>query len=169
MRLILIPLLFSIALAQQPVQIANPCIQFACFHASTSGSVAAAGTSTLTIQEPATGVRQVQFITVTSQCATQTFTVSQAQNGAAATTTAGTAVALIPTTATAAAKVFTASNVGAGTATAVALSYLAGTASSIDLSMRSMSIAANNYSVTLTNTGALACTGSIDIYWYERQ
>lgn len=169
MRLFLIPVFFSIALAQTPVQAVNPCIKNACFHASTSGSLASSAATTLTIQEPATGVKQIQFIAAVSQCATQTFTVTQAQNGTAATTTVGTAVALMPTTATAAAKVFTASNVGAGTATAVSLGYLAGTASSIDLSMRSMSIAANNYSVTLTNTGAVSCTGSIDIYWYERQ
>lgn len=154
--------------AQQQVQIVNPCIQFACFHAYVSASLASSASTTLTIQEPATGMRQVQFLTAVTQCATQAYTITQAQSGTAATATAGTAIALIPTTATAAAKIFTASNVGGGTVTAAPIILAAGP-QSVDLSQRTMSAAAANYSVTLTNNGGSSCTGAMDIYWYEKQ
>lgn len=167
--LILLLSLFAGAItAQQQVQIANPCVQFACFHAYVSASLASSASTTLTIQEPATGMRQVQLQFAVTQCATQAYTISQAQSGTAATTTAGTAIALLPTTATAAAKVFTASNVGAGAVTAAPIILAAGP-QSVDLSQRTMATAAANYSVTLTNNGASSCTGAMDIYWYEKQ
>lgn len=155
---------------QVPTQNINPCLQQACFFATQSASVSASGTTTLTIQQPATGGRQVIFNAAVVQCPGQTFTVDQSQNGTAASATAGTAVALIPTTATAAAKVWTASNAGSGTAVAPTLSFTSGAIAAIDLSQRTTGLSGTtvNYNVKLTNTGSGSCTGSIAIYWAER-
>jgi hypothetical protein len=166
--------------AQTPVQNQNPCLQQACFFATQSGTVASSGATTLTIQQPATAARQVTFMGAVVQCPGQSFTIGQSQNGTAATATAGTAVALIPiatinagtTPVTAKALVFTASNVGGGTAVAPALTYASGSNPPvIDLSQRTMGTpnpGPLSYSVTLTNTGAGNCTGSIGIYWAEK-
>jgi hypothetical protein len=164
--------------AQTPVQIANPCLQQACFFATQSATVGSAGTITLTVQQPASGARSVTFLAAVGQCATQTFTVDQAQNGTAATATAGTAVALVPiqtinggtTPVAAASKVFTSSNVGGGTAISPTLTYPSGSIAVVDLSQRTVTIGGtgNNYSVTLTNTGGSSCGGSIAIYWAEK-
>ena len=174
-------LLFPLALfAQTPVQIANPCVQQSCFWATQSATVGASSSIVLTIQQPSTGARQVSFWQAFVQCPGQSFTISQAENGTAATATAGTASALIPihyinngtTAVTAAALVFTSSNVGGGTATAPVQTWTSGSAPTIDLSQRTMGIppagTSFNYSITLTNTGGSSCTGSIGIYWYEK-
>lgn len=165
-------------LAQTPVVIPNPCLQLSCFFATQSATVANSAATTLTIQQPATGFRQVNLIGAVVQCPGQTFTVDQSQNGTAATATAGTAVALQPiatinggaTPVTASAKIFTASNVGGGTAVAPTLTYSSGAIASIDLSMRTMATAgtAVNYSITLTNTGSGSCTGTVSLYFGER-
>lgn len=158
--------------AQVPTQIINPCLQQACFFATVSGTVNSAGTSKLTIQQPATGGKQVIYNYAVVQCPGQTFSIDQSQNGTGATTTAGTAIALIPnSTATAAAKVFTASNVGGGTAAGPTLTFTAGGPQIVDLSQRSTGLSGitNNFTVTLTNTGAGSCTGAVSIYWAEKQ
>ena len=157
------------AYAQQPVQIQNPCLNNQCFHAFVSASVAATANTVFTIQEPAIGFKYIQLQTAIVQCPAQAFTVAQSQNGVAATTTAGATIALIPTTAAAKAQIFTASNVGAGTAMSAPLVYTAGDARVIDLSQRVMNSASQNYSITLTNNGGAACTATIDVFWYERQ
>lgn len=166
--------------AQVPTQQPNPCIQQACFMATQSATVAGSGgNSTLTIQQPATGSRQINFMTGIVTCDTQPFTVSQAQNGSAASATTGTAVALIPlqvtgsgAAVTATANVFTSSNVGGGTAVASVLPFAAGSVTVLDLSMRTWAAGAsattNNYSIKLTNTGPSSCTGAVTIYWRER-
>ena len=171
----------SLLFAQTPVQIANPCFQQACFHAYTAPTLTSSSSTTLTIQEPTAtssgpggqvpaGVKQVNFLVAVVNCSGQPFTITQAENGAAATATAGTALALDPgSSKTAAAKVWTASNVGTGTATAAPLSYTIGDPRTIDLTQRSMGVASHNYSITLTNNGSSSCTGSIDIYWSEQQ
>ena len=166
-----LPFLFcAAALAQTPVNNINPCVQQGCYYAGSSATVSASGTTTLTIQQPTTGARQVSFVGAVVQCPGQTFTVSQAQNGTAATATAGTAVSLIPTTTAAAALVFTASNVGAGTGVAPVITYTSGSVATLELSQRTMGLSGgtNNYSITLTNTGSSSCTGTIGIYWSER-
>jgi hypothetical protein len=178
MKRISIFLFAVLAFAQTPIQIANPCDQQQCFFATQSATVAASGVTTLTVQQPANGARQVTFTAAIIQCPGQSFTVGQAQNGTGATATAGTATALLPihtinagsTAVTAAARVFTASNVGAGTAVAPALVYASGSFAVIDLSQRNVGLSGigNNYSVSLTNTGAASCTGSIAIYWAEK-
>lgn len=171
-RLAVCALGVSAAMAQVPTQIINPCLQQACYFATVSGTISSSGTSKLTIQQPATGARQINYIAAVAQCAGQSFSVDQAENGTAATTTAGTAVALIPTTATASAKVFTASNVGSGTATGPTLAFTAGNPQVIDLSQRTtgtvVAATTNNYTITVTNTGSGSCTGGISIYWSER-
>jgi hypothetical protein len=170
----------GIAFAQTPVQIQNPCLQAACFWATQSATVASSSSIVLTIQQPATGARQVSFQQAIVQCPGQSFTISQAQNGAAATATAGSASALLPiqyinngsTAVTAAALVFTSSNVGTGTATSPIQTYPSGGSPPVlDLSNRTMGIPPTgsfNYSVTLTNTGGSSCTGTIGIYWSEK-
>ena len=169
MRLLFVLLIVVSGFSQQPVQIQNPCLNNQCFHSSTSLTLSSSASTVFTIQNPATGFKYVQFNAAVVQCTGQTFTVSQAQNGTAATTTAGTVTALLPTTATATAKAFTASNVGAGTAMAATLSYGVGDARVIDLSQRVMNTAGANYSITLTNTGGSSCTATVDVFWYERQ
>lgn len=182
MKIVFLPLTlglaFSPAFAQAPVQIVNPCLQQACFFATQSATVTMGSSTTLTVQQPAAGIRQVSFLAAIVQCPGQAFTVSQAQNGTAATATAGTAVALVPiqvtgggTAVSAAAKVFTASNVGGGTATAPVLSYSSGQPPVVvDLLQRTMGVTSpvSNYSVTLTNGGSGSCTGTVSIYWGEK-
>lgn len=158
--------------AQVPTQIINPCLQQACFFATVSGTVTSSGTSKLTIQQPASGGKQITYNAAIVQCPGQSFSIDQSQNGTGATTTAGTAVALIPNSgATASAKVFTASNVGGGTAVGPTLTYTSGGPQVVDLSQRTTGLSgiANNYTVTLTNTGAGSCTGVVSIYWSEKQ
>lgn len=169
--LVLFSLLAPRLFAQLPVQGTPICQAQNCFFATVSGSIGSSGTSKLTIQQPSTGGKQVTFIAAVVQCAGQTFTVDQSQNGTAASATAGSAVALAPNSAAAVAKVFTASNVGGGTAVAPTLSYTAGDARVIDLSYLFMKASGttNNYTVTVTNTGGSSCTGGISIYWGEKQ
>jgi hypothetical protein len=178
-KLHIIALLALPLAAQVPTQQPNPCIKQACFMATQSATVTSAGTTTLTIQQPATGSRQINFTTGIVTCDTQPFTVAQSQNGTAASATAGTAVALIPlqvtgsgAAVTATAKVFTASNVGGGTAVGPVLPFAAGSVTVVDLSMRTWAAGAsattNNYSIKLTNTGPSSCTGAVTIYWSER-
>lgn len=178
--LLLLLFVAGAALAQTNVQIANPCVNQACFVTSQSATVSASGSIVLTIQQPATGARQVSLQQAMIQCPGQSFTVAQAQNGTAATATAGTATALLPiqyinngtTAVTAAALVFTSSNVGSGTATSPTQTYTSGSAPVLDLSQRTMGIPPSgtsyNYSITLTNTGGSSCSGSIAIQWSEK-
>ncbi len=148
----------AFAFGQVPIQYINPCLAQSCFYASVTGSVASSATSKLTVQQSLTG-KQINYIAAVAQCAGQTFTVDQSQNGTAASATAATRTALIPTTATATATAWSGSNVGSGTATAPTLSFTAGDPRVIDLSQRTTGTAANattnNYTVTLTNTGAV--------------
>lgn len=157
--------------SQVPTQSINPCLQQSCYFATVSGSIGSSGTSKLTIQQPAAGGKQITLIAAVVQCSGQAFTVDQAQNGTGATATAGTAVPLIPTTAGAVAKIFTASNVGSGTAVAPSLIYTAGDPRVIDLTQRTTGLSGitNNYTVTVTNNGASSCTGGVSLYWSEKQ
>lgn len=163
--------------AQVPVQVPTSCIQQGCYFGTTSLTLSGSAATTLTIQQPAANARQVTFIAAVAQCSGQTFTVDQAQNGTGATATAGTAVPLIPiqanqngTVTAAAATVWTASNVGGGTATAPSLVYTAGDPRVIGLSDRTMggNGIGSNYSVKLTNNGGSSCTAVIAIYWREK-
>lgn len=175
-----LPLLFFAAglQAQTQIEIANPCVKLQCFVAIQSATVTSSSSTTLTVQQPASGAKQVTFLAAVAQCPGQAFTVAQSQNGTAASATAGSAVALVPihtinggsTPVAATSLVYTASNVGGGTAIAPSISYTSGSVGVIDLSQRTVGVAGttNNYSVTLTNSGSGSCTGSIAIYWLEQ-
>lgn len=167
-RFLLIMLSAGVLAGQQQVQIANPCLQNQCFVGIWSGTVNASASTTVTVQEPTTP-KQIQFVGAVIQCPGQTFTTDQAQNGSAATATFGTATPMVPTTAVSAAKLYTASNVGAGTTVAPAILSASGTVQFIDLTQRMMNAAGQNYSVKLTNTGAGSCAGSVALYWAEKQ
>ena len=171
--------LSTVALAQLPTQNVDPCITQQCFFTQFSGTVNSSASTTLTIQQPTTGVRQVTLIAAVVQCPGQSYTIAQAQNGTPAVTTAGTATALSPifminggtTPVSASALIFTASNVGVGTATASTYTYLSGLPPQvITLSSRSMGTAPaqSNYSLTLANTGAGSCSAGIGLYWSEK-
>lgn len=174
--LLLLFFIANVVRAQQPVQTTNPCVQQQCFVATQTSSITGSASTTITIQQPATGARQVVLSTAVIQCQGQAFTVTQAQNGTAATATAGSAVPILPistvnggtTPVTAAAKIFTASNVGTGTATAVPYAYGSGSISVIDLSRITIGATTSNYSVTVTNNGGSSCTESIALYWSEK-
>lgn len=137
--------------------------------AQTNNYVAFASTTKLTLQLPSTGVvPTVSFpdggrAGATVSCAAaQTATVSW--NGTAATTTAGTTLPLPPSVAASAAKVYTAGNVGSGTATA-AISVQAGITQGIDLGWLKMGPSGTGNNVTITTTG----TCIIEFIWSEKQ
>ena len=162
------------------------------WRASVTSTVTASSSYTFTVQQNGYNSQNVQAAVIS--CGTNTFTVAQAQNGAAATATALTqtitgtvaasANALIalgpqglqtPLTVTA----WTASNVGTGTAlsgvtpfSSIAIigpfagrSYIASFASYTS----GGSQVPNNYSLTVTNTGSGSCSLVIDIYGVQAQ
>lgn len=131
-----------------------------------TATVSGSGTTVCTVQQPATGSKQVQFESVVSQCPGQAFTIDQAVGGTAASTTKGSFVnALGPGVPqpTAQANIYSASNVGNGTTIFPTLTYSSGTISYVDLSHIRMGTTGNtsNYSITLTNSGSGNCSASI--------
>ncbi len=136
-------------------------------YSATTGDVALSGAGTaLTIQQPATGARQVQLQSAVVYCSVA-CAVSQAENGTAATATAGTAVALLPARRPAAATVWTASNAGAGTAAGGILHVAAGSFVVIDLSQIAMGNTGSgtNYTVSV---GSITGTANITLLWSEK-
>lgn len=135
-------------------------------------SLSANGTTSLTVQQPPKGAKMVHFLSASAACDTQAFTVTQAINGAAATTTAATVVSIAPIlgtpTPTASSTAWSASNVGAGTAVWSTGAYASGIAL-LDLSSITMNqVGTNsNYTITVTNTGMSTCTARISIKWAE--
>lgn len=143
--------------------------QTARFSATTGDvSLSSAGTA-LTIQQPATNGKQVYFEAAVVYCSVS-CSVTQAQNGAAATATAGTANPLMPYGAStaAAATVWTASNVGSGTAAGGITHLSAGQTLTFDLSKISMGVnagASANYTVSV---GSITGTANITMIWGEK-
>lgn len=142
---------------------------------ATSGDVTitSASTYTFTVQQPATGAKMVQLWRATAACDTQAYTVTQAVNGTAASSTAVTPVPESPLSdtspkATATVTAWKASNVGTGTALWGSLAYSSGIAL-LDLSTALMvqTGTGTNYSITVTNNGGSSCTGRISISWKE--
>jgi hypothetical protein len=133
---------------------------------ATTGDVAltAAGT-TLTLQQPATPVKQFQLETATVYCSVA-CNVTQAANGSAATTTAGTLNPISPTYKPSGVSAFTASNVGAGTSIGGIIHLGAGQTVVIDLSQVIIGASPNaNFSISVsTITG----TANISIIESER-
>ena len=137
------------------------------FSATTGDVSLTASTTALTIQQPATNGKQVAFDVATVYCSVA-CNVTQAQNGAAATATAGTAVAALPGSASAAvATVWTASNVGAGTTIPPVLHIAGGSTVTIDISQLGMGNTgtATNYTISVSS---ITGTANITIYWRER-
>lgn len=99
------------------VLVASAAAQTVRWSATTGDVVLAAAATAATIQQPATNGRDVIIDQIVVYCSAA-CSATQAANGAAATTTAGTVTPLLPAPANAAttAKFFSASNVGAGTA-----------------------------------------------------
>lgn len=134
---------------------------------ASSGDVAlvAAGYA-FTIQKPATGGKRIYLESATVYSSADA-TVSQAFNGTAATATAGTANTVPPNvTEAATAKVWGASNAGAGTAAGGILRIPAGGSASIDLSgvMLNGAGTAANYTIAIASV-----TGTVNItfFWQE--
>lgn len=150
--------------------------QVGTFHAPVSATVTSSSSTTLTIQQPASGAKQVTFIAAIVQCPGQSFSVAQAYNGAGATTTAFLATPMMTTSPAQAhaslANAFSASNVGSGTTLSSLLTYTSGAIAVIDLTNPGASMTGNgitkNYSITLTNTGMSSCTATLDVIWSER-
>lgn len=135
---------------------------------ATTGDVSLSAASTaLTIQQPASNAKQVALETAVVYCSVA-CNITQAQNGAAATANAGTAVSSLPgSSAAAVANVFTASNVGAGTTIPPVLHLAGGATVTLDLSSLTMGNtgSATNYTIS---TSSITGTANITIYWRER-
>jgi len=122
-------------------------------------SLSSAGT-TATIQAAATNPEQTQLLQALVYCSVA-CSITQAQNGAAATATAGTITAIIPTQNIPFNTTFwTASNVGSGTAIGGIVHLTA--AGSVLLDLTNVKLGAggtsNNYSITI---GAITGTANI--------
>ena len=133
----------------------------------TTGDVALSGAGTkLTIQQPASHAAQVNLESAVIYCSVA-CDVTQSSNGAAATSTAGTANALLPFNAAALATVWLASNVGAGTPADGILHLAATERLPIDVSkiqLRGMGTGTNYTFVVSAVTG----TVNITLFWSER-
>ncbi len=136
-------------------------------YSATTGDVVLAGAGTkFTIQQPATNASQVTLEAAVIYCSVA-CDLSQSQNGTAATATAGTANSVMPFGAPAMATVWTASNVGGGTAAGGILHLAAGERVTLDLSKVTMgnSGTATNYTVVISS---ITGTANITIFWSER-
>jgi hypothetical protein len=138
-------------------------------YSATTGDVnlTAAGTS-FTIQQPASGGKLLQLETAVVYCSV-TCNITQSVNGSAATATAGTAAALPPGGPPASATVWTASNVGAGTAIG-GITHLASAPNTINLDLSKLSFGAGagtgaNYTVTISS---ITGTANITLVWREK-
>ena len=140
--------------------------------AATTGDVVISAAYTATIQQPATNQSQVHLDQIVVYCSAA-CSVTQAANGSAATTTAGTVTPILPTGLAVPVPVnfFTASNVGAGTAqggavhiaagAAVVLCFTASCGNPAEVILGSGQGAAANYSVTI---GSVSATVNITYY-----
>lgn len=136
------------------------------FTAQATGSLAAAGT-TATLQQVAGGNKNIYLDTITVECPAA-CTITQAQNGTAATATAGTARGLNPTSyAQAQATFWTDSNVGSGVAAGGRVTCSAACMVVLDVSKIVLPTGSSglNYSTTIS---AVTGTYSITYQWRER-
>jgi len=139
------------------------------FYTATTGDVTLSGAGTsLTIQQPATNAKQVQLIAVLVYCSVA-CNATQAQNGTAATATAGTASDLLPLGPAAQATIWTASNVGAGTTVGGTLHLAggAGTERTLDLSQVAMGNTGTGTNYTIT-VSSITGTANITLLWSEK-
>lgn len=136
------------------------------FTAQATGSLSAAGT-TATLQQVAGGPKQIILDTITVECPAA-CTITQAQNGTAATATAGTTQGVAPNSnARSQATFWTGSNVGAGQAVGGRVTCSAACMVVLDVSKVSLSTGSTgfNYSTTIS---AVTGTYSITYQWRER-
>ena len=125
-----------------------------------------ASTKACTIQQPASGSKTVQLVSVYVY-SSAAITVAQERDGTAATATAGTAGAVNPTTqAAATAKIWTDSDVGSGTVIPGTIAIPASSAIMLDLEDVQLNGdgTAKNYTVR-TSTGTATVT--IILKWRE--
>jgi hypothetical protein len=144
------------------------------YSATTGDVVLNPGATTATVQQPASNGSDVVIDQIMVYCSVA-CSITQAANGAAATTTAGTVTPLLPAPANtpATVKLFTASNVGAGTAQGgithipaggtVVLCLSRSCGNSADVVIGRGSGTASNYSVTVASI-----TGTANITFYLR-
>ncbi len=136
-------------------------------YSATTGDVVLSGAATkFTIQQPAANALQVRLLTAVVYCSVP-CDISQAQNGAAATATAGTANALLPTLPTATATVWTGSNVGAGTTAGGLLHLAVGERVTLDLSGLTMGNTGSGTNYTIA-TSSITGTANITLFWREQ-
>lgn len=134
---------------------------------ATTGDVSLSDAGTkFTIQQPASGARQVRLIAAVVFCSVA-CDLSQSQNGTAATATAGTATALPPSTTAATATVWTGSNVGNGTAAGGLLHLSAGQTMTLDMSLVRMGVGGTSTNYTFA-IASLTGTVNVTVYWAEQ-
>lgn len=134
---------------------------------SSTGVVSLSGAgATATIQQVASGPKSINFDTATVYCSVA-CTITQSQNGTAATATAGTITGLNPNSnARAQATFYTASNVGAGTAVGTPVTCSSACTVVLDLSKVTIPSGGTNlnYSVTISSI-----TGNYSIGFIHRE
>jgi hypothetical protein len=136
-------------------------------YSATTGDVSLSGAGTkFTIQQPATNANLVVLEAATIYCSVA-CDLTQSQNGTAASTTAGTVSLLLPFGVPALATVWTASNVGNGTAAGGILHLQATERVTIGLSSVSMGNTgtATNYTFVISS---ITGTANITLVWSER-
>lgn len=164
MKRVLLSLLWTLPLAAQ----------VGTFHAPVTGTLNSSASTTLTIQQPASGAKNVTFYASIATCPGQNFTVELRYNGTAAANTSATVVPMMTTSpnTTNTALAFSASDVGSGSSLQSILAFLSGSIFVTDLTKPGASMSGNgttkNLSVKLTNNGSGSCTYTIDTIWSER-
>lgn len=140
-------------------------------YSATTGDVALVATATkFTIQQPSSGGKNIRLESATVYCSVA-CDVSQSQNGTAATATAGTIRTLPPENTPSSATVFTASDVGSGTALGGVIHIPAGgtigNTAVLDLSKLALvrGSTAINYTVAIAS---MTGTVNITLIWSEQ-
>jgi len=136
-------------------------------YSATTGNVSltSQGTS-FTIQQPSSGGKAVHLEAAVIYCSVA-CTLTQLQNGTAATATAGTVNPLLPFGPTSPTTVWTASNASGGTAAGGALVLTAGVAQT--LNMTGITLPATNSGTNYTFTiSSITGTVNITLYWREQ-
>ena len=135
-------------------------------YSATTGNVSLTGTATsFTVQQPAQNGKQVHLEAAVVYCSVA-CSLTQSQNGTAATATAGTVNPLLPFGPTIPSTVWTGSNVGNGVAAGGILNLQAGIPVTLILSGLTLPAtnAATNYTFTIAS---ITGTANITVYWME--
>lgn len=156
MKAVLFVILAASAWAQTPVR-----------YSATTGDVVlvTAGTK-LTLQQPATNGKQVKMEAAVIYCSVA-CDVTMAQNGTAATATTGTVSPLLPFGPVATASVFTASDVGNGTAAGGIIHLAASERVTLDMSKVAMGNTGTRTNYTWV-ISSITGNANITIFWSEQ-